>query len=71
LEHQHSVCGLFKQGFGQGELNEAVALTSMAISNILFSLIQSMLGLFLSNLYLFHISLSTIDGSMFELISVE
>jgi hypothetical protein len=65
------VCGLFKQGFGQGELDEAVALTSMTVSNTLFSLIQSMLGLFLSNLYLFHISLSTVDGSMFELISVE
>ena len=65
------MCGLFKQGFGQGELDEVVALTSMSISNTLFSLIQSMLGLFLSNLYLFHIILSTIDGSMFELISVE
>ena len=65
------MCGLFKKRFGQGELDEAAELTSMAISNTLFSLIQSMLGLFLSNLYLFHISLSIVDGSMFELISVE
>jgi hypothetical protein len=71
LEHHHSECGLFKQGFGQGELDEAAVLTSMAVSNILFSLIQSMRGLFLSNLYVFCISLSTLDGSMFELISVE
>jgi hypothetical protein len=71
LEHHHSMCGLFNQGFGQGELDEVVALTSMVVGNILLSLIQSMLGLFLSNLYLLHIRLSTLDGSMFELILVE
>jgi hypothetical protein len=26
LKHQHSVCGLFEQGYGQRELGEAVAL---------------------------------------------
>jgi len=32
LEHQHSAGGLFKQGFGQRELDEASTLTSMVVS---------------------------------------
>jgi len=68
LEHQHLVCGLFKQGFGQGDLDEVVALTSMVVSVIHW---YNMLGMFLSSLCLFHMNLSLVDRSIFELILVE
>ena len=49
LEHQHSVGGLFKQGFGQRDVDEATALTSMVVSFLHFcSYEYNMLGLFLS-----------------------
>jgi hypothetical protein len=32
MKHQHPVYGLFEQGFGQRELGEAVAPTSMPVS---------------------------------------
>ena len=32
LKHHHSLCGLFEKGFGQRELGEDVAPTSMVVS---------------------------------------
>jgi hypothetical protein len=71
MNHSHFDCGLFEQGDGQGELEEAVATSSKVCKYFYKVLINTCAWPIYFKVVYAYLNLSLIDRSSFELIMVE
>jgi hypothetical protein len=71
VKHSHFDCGLFEQGVGQGELEEAVATSSKVCKYCYRVLINTCAWPVSFKVVYAYMNLSLIDRSSFELIMVE